>query len=357
MIRDCLKLTVYFGESDRAGSDLLADALFDAFERESIDAAVLLRGTEGFGIKQQVHTGRLLTLSEDLPLVAVAVDEPERIERLLPVVRSLVTGGLVTVERARLAAGRPDVQELPPGLGETVKLSVSVGRTERAAGGLAHLETVALLHRHGLDGATALLGLDGMVDGRRRRGRFFSRNADVPVVIVATGSRDAVASAAAALGRLLQEPRLTLERVDLCKRAGRTIAPPRVLADGDGALDRWQKLTIYADEDARHDGRSLYLQLVRRLRAERALGATALRGIWGFSDGGEPHGDPLLALRRRVPVVTTVIDRPSALQRWWPVVDELTAGAGLVTCEVVPAFHAVGPEVSVGGLRLARPQR
>ena len=37
------------------------------------------------------------------------------------------------------------------------------------------------------------------------------------------------------------------------------------------------------------------------------------------------------------------------------IVDELTDEAGLVTSEMVPAFRATGPQISRGGLTLARP--
>ena len=49
----------------------------------------------------------------------------------------------------------------------------------------------------------------------------------------------------------------------------------------------------------------------------------------------------MLALRRNVPVHVVAVDRPDAVRRWWPVVDRLTATAGLVTSELVPASHAV----------------
>ena len=45
---------------------------------------MLLRGAEGFGAKQRLQTQRLLSLSEDLPVVAVAVDARERIEPRCP---------------------------------------------------------------------------------------------------------------------------------------------------------------------------------------------------------------------------------------------------------------------------------
>ena len=174
-------------------------------------------------------------------------------------------------------------------------------------------------------------------------------------MIIASGLGEVVQGVLTPLGRLLGNPLLTLERVRVCKRDGVLLAEPRHLPETDDAgLGVWQKLMVHAAEDARHGGHALHPQLIRRLREEGATGATALRGIWGYSGGREPHGDRFVSLRRGVPMVTVVVDQPDAIQRWWRVIDEITDQAGLVTSEMVPAFHAVGPEIQSGGLRLAR---
>lgn len=354
MTDDCVKLTIYFGESDRAGGLLLSDALLDVFERASVQVGVLLRATEGFGIKQHLHTQRLLTLSEDLPLVAIAVDRRESIEALLPRVESLLEGGLLTLERARIVAGEVTSTELSEELHDATKLTIYLGRTERASGRPAYVAAVNLLRLHGLDGATVLLGVDGLAHSQRQRAKFFSRNTNVPLMIVASGQGERVASVLGPLGRLLDNPLVTLERVRVCKRDGERLAEPQPVPDTDaGGFGVWEKLTVHAAEDAMHHGHALYLQLIRRLREEGATGATALRGIWGYSGAREPHGDRFFALRRGVPVVTVVIDRPGAMQRWWRVIDEVTDETGLVTSELVPAVQAVGPGIRRGGLRLA----
>ncbi len=193
---DCLKLTVHFGESDRVGHELLSDALMDVFERQRLHAAVLMRAVEGFGIKQQLRTDRLLTLSEDLPLVAVAVDERPLIEAVLPEVTDLLAGGLITLERARLLHDGLEVTELPEELHEATKLTVYLGRDERVAGRPAFAAVVDYLHQHGLAGATVLLGVDGMAHRRRRRARFFSRNEAVPVMIISVGDGHTIAQRA-----------------------------------------------------------------------------------------------------------------------------------------------------------------
>ena len=82
-------------------------------------------------------------------------------------------------------------------------------------------------------------------------------------------------------------------------------------------------------------------------------GATSLRGTWGYHGDHAPHGDTFWQLRRRVPVITVVVDTPERIRRWFRVVDELTDETGLVTSELVPAFRATGPELERGELRLA----
>jgi PII-like signaling protein len=351
-VTDALKLTTYFGERDRAGDRFLADALADLYAHHQLRTSLVLRGVAGFGVKHHLHTDRLLTLSEDLPMVSVAVDARARIEAVVDEVVALSGDGLITLERARMADAA-----VVAAVGEEVKLTVHLGRGERADGRPAHIAVVDALHRHGVAGATVLLGVDGTARGERRRARFFAANTRVPLMVMAVGAGERIADAVAELRALPAEPLMTLERVRVCKRDGRLLADPGHVPETDDAgLGIWQKLTIHSAEDARHDGHALHLRLVRRLREERATGATALRGIWGFSGGREPHGDRFLAMRRGVPVLTVLVDRPEAIRRLWPIVDEVTDRAGLVTSELVPAFRAVGPGIESGGLRLADPR-
>src|SRR4051812_37521064 len=178
-LNDCLKLTTYFGERDRAGGGFLADALVELYARHGLQASLVMRGVEGFGAKHHLHTDRLLTLSEDLPLVAVAVDSSARIEAALAEIGRLRFDGLVTLERARMLTGPSEAATLPAELHEATKLTVYAGRQEPYAA------VVDMLRRHGVAGATVLLGVDGTAHGQRERARFFGRNAGVPLMVIA----------------------------------------------------------------------------------------------------------------------------------------------------------------------------
>ena len=304
MSEDALKLTVYHGERDRAGGRFLADALGELFARLELRVGIVMRGAAGFGPAGHLRTDRLLTLSEDLPIVSAAVDTRSRIEALLEEVRALAFSGLVTLERVRLLSGAPS-------LGEQAKLTVYAGR-----GGGVHRRIVDVLHEAGVAGASVLLGVDGAAAGARRRASFAGGNAGVPLMIVSVGSGEALSMVVPEIAAIAPDAVMTEERVRICKRDGVRIADPQ---DGAGMH---QILTVYG------------AGLVEPLLRERPAGATGLRGIWGYHGDHAPHGDVMWQLRRRVPPVTVVVDSPEAIRRLYPTVDALTAHHGLVTTEL-----------------------
>jgi PII-like signaling protein len=336
VITDGLKLTSYFGERQRAGGRFVADALAGLYGEHAVAASILLRGAEGFGLKHRLRTDRSLSLSEDLPLTAIAVDERERIEALAPEVVRLTGSGLVTLERARLLTGDLDGHAAEAN-GGAAKLTIYLGRQERVYRMPAFVAVCDLLHRRGIDGATALLGVDGTAHGRRERALFFSRNAEVPMMVIAVGAEGRLARVLPELGALLARPLITVEQVTVCKRDGQLLNPPP-----DGRADGWLKLMVYTSEAARAGGQPIHRAIVRRLRSAGLSGATTQLGIWGFHGDHAPHGDRLLQLTRHVPAVTSVIDRPERIATAFGVIDELTTRTGLVTSENVPARFRSG---------------
>jgi PII-like signaling protein len=350
---DAVKLTSYFGERQRTAGRFAADALLDLYGRHEVAISILLRGAEGFGASRHSRTDMSLTLSEDLPLIAVAVDTRATIEPLVEQAARLTGTGLVTLERARLVRagdGSPVPRE---DVHEQTKLTIYLGRQERVFRVPAFIAVCDLLHRRGIAGATALLGVDGTAHGRRERAAFFSRNAATPMMVIAVGSGMRIGRVLPELGALLRQPLLTLERVRICKRDGQSLTVPASMGpppmagssvagtDATG-LPLWQKLMVYTSESALHDGQPVHRAIIRRLRAAGISGATTQRGIWGFHGDHAPHGDRLFQLGRHVPVVTVVIDSPARISAAFAIIDELTSERGLVTSETVPVMRPGG---------------
>ncbi|HYZ69668.1 MAG TPA: DUF190 domain-containing protein [Mycobacterium sp.] len=352
MTDEYLKLTTYFAERLRAEQRFLADALLDVYGDSAVAISVVLRGISSFGPHNELRSDQSLSLSEDPPIAIAGVDAADKMAAIADEAVAMTTRGLVTLERARLV-GRSTGDVATPA---TAKLTIYVGRQDRVSGRPAHHAVCEVLHRHGFAGASVFLGVDGTRHGRRERARFFSRNVDVPVMIIAVGTGRQVDTAVPELHSLLREPLMTIERVQLCKRAGGLVSRPAALppADDQGRA-LWQKLMIYTSEATLHDGTPIHRAIVRRLRESGAArGATVLRGVWGFHGSHKPHGDKLIQLTRQVPVTTIVVDTPERIAASFDIVDELTGEHGLVTSELVPAAVTIDDGRVAGATALAR---
>src|SRR2546422_9139627 len=99
---DAVLLRVYIGESDRHGHQALYEAIVMRAREMHLAGATVLRGPMGFGKSSRMHTAKILRLSMDLPLVIEIVDSEEKIQSFLPVLDEMITGGLVTLEKARV---------------------------------------------------------------------------------------------------------------------------------------------------------------------------------------------------------------------------------------------------------------
>ena len=351
MSDEYLKLTVYFAERLRSGDRFLADALLDLYEESTVATSVVLRGIASFGPHHVLRSDQSLSSSEDSPIAIAAVDRADKIASLADHAVAATTRGLVTLERARMLVG----SDAAPS-SDVVKLTVYIGRQDRVSGQPASHAVCDALHRHGFAGASVFLGVDGTKHGHRRRARFFSRNVDIPIMIIAIGTADQATAAIPELETMLRQPLLTLERVQLCKRDGQVVARPAALPATD-ATGRalWQKLMVYTSEATLHDGVPIHRAIVQRLfDSEAARGATVLRGIWGFHGDHKPHGDKLIQLTRQVPVTTIVVDSPDRIAASFDIIHDVTDQHGLITSELVPALVSIDGGERLGATSLAR---
>ncbi|WP_326789435.1 DUF190 domain-containing protein [Streptomyces sp. NBC_00151] len=93
-----LRLTVLVGENDTWHHKPLYAEIVHRAHAAGLAGASVFRGIEGFGASSLVHTSRLLSLSEDLPVAVIVVDTEERVRAFLPELDELVTEGLVVLD-------------------------------------------------------------------------------------------------------------------------------------------------------------------------------------------------------------------------------------------------------------------
>ncbi len=135
------QLTVYFGESDQYHSQALYAAMLEMLRREGCGGATATRGIAGFGASSVIHTSAILRLSMDLPIVITVVDRPERIERILPRIREMAPGALITLAGVEVVqSGAPLIEGLPDvKVSEVMRREVIAVRPDSSITEVVHL--------------------------------------------------------------------------------------------------------------------------------------------------------------------------------------------------------------------------
>lgn len=96
--RPAYRLTIFVGEGDQYHHTPLYAEIVRRAHRAGLAGASVFRGIEGYGTSSRIHTSRLLSLGENLPVCVVIVDDEHRIRRFLPQLDEMIGDGLVTLE-------------------------------------------------------------------------------------------------------------------------------------------------------------------------------------------------------------------------------------------------------------------
>ena len=95
-------LRLFVGERDRYGHQPLYEAIVVKAREQGLAGATVLRGLLSYGRSSVLHTTKILELSEDLPMVVEIVDTEEHIQNFLPTLDSMMSSGLITLEKVRV---------------------------------------------------------------------------------------------------------------------------------------------------------------------------------------------------------------------------------------------------------------
>jgi uncharacterized protein len=102
----CSLLRIFLGEGDEYQHRPLYRAIVLKAREFHLAGATVLRGPMGYGRSNHLHNANILRLSLDLPIIVEIVEETSKIEAFLPELEKMMTGGLITMERARVFSYR-----------------------------------------------------------------------------------------------------------------------------------------------------------------------------------------------------------------------------------------------------------
>jgi PII-like signaling protein len=102
LARDATLLRIFIGEDDKAGHQPLYEAIVLKAREMGLAGATVLRGPMGFGHSSQLHTAKILRLSQDLPIVIEIVDAEDKIDAFVAAIEPIMGSGLIIRQAAQV---------------------------------------------------------------------------------------------------------------------------------------------------------------------------------------------------------------------------------------------------------------
>ncbi len=90
-------LLVFMDEEDKHEHMPLYEAILRQLRKDEIVGGTVVRGIMGFGAEDRIYGSGTLGIGEHRPIVAIVVEEEEKIRSVLPKIQSMVKEGLVVV--------------------------------------------------------------------------------------------------------------------------------------------------------------------------------------------------------------------------------------------------------------------
>ena len=109
--KDAMLPRVFIGESDRWQHGTLYEAIVLKTRERHLAGAIVIRAPMGFGAANRIHTGKILRLSMDLPIVIEIADSEEKVNGFLSDLEAMIGGGLVTLEKIKVIHYRQERPE------------------------------------------------------------------------------------------------------------------------------------------------------------------------------------------------------------------------------------------------------
>lgn len=92
------RLMVLVDEDARFNHQPLFKEIVQRAHDAGLAGASAFRGVEGFGTSHHVHTNRILSLYEDMPIMIIIIDTAANIDRFVPQLTELMFGGVIAVD-------------------------------------------------------------------------------------------------------------------------------------------------------------------------------------------------------------------------------------------------------------------
>jgi len=217
------KVTVYVGEDVHHRGEPLYLSVLNFLFYHGVAGATVTKGVAGFGSHHQIHSARILEISENLPIKIEFVEEAAKLEAILPKLADMVRPGLVEMQDTTIvtaSSGEGDRARVPHATlaGKAKLVRIFIGESDRWRGKPLYDAIVESLRTNDIAGVTVYRGICGYGAHRRfHKEKRLSLSSDLPIILSVVDEEAKIRAYLPILEQMVDEGLVVLSDVDVIK--------------------------------------------------------------------------------------------------------------------------------------------
>ena len=218
------KVTIWVNEDARHHLTSLYEAILQYLLHKGVSGATASRAMAGFGPHHVMHTTKMETLMEHLPIRIEFIDTEETVDAVMPTLYDMVTDGLIEVQDTTIVKAimkerhfeqkRPHKKQQGP----AKLLRIFMGEADKWDGEPLYDAIIKRLRMMDILGATVYRGILGYgVKGETHKGHFLHISQDLPIMISVIETPEKVQEAIAIIEGMMQDGLIVTSDVDMIR--------------------------------------------------------------------------------------------------------------------------------------------
>ena len=223
------KVCIYVREDQHYHGNSSYAAILEFLFYRGIAGATVTRGIAGFGADHQLHSTRLVDLTQNLPVKVEFVETPDKVEAILPRLHEMVGTGLIEVQDTMIVrpAGveeQPAAEPVPPLKleGKAKLMRIYIGEGDRWGDKPLHMAIVEALRANDMAGVTVYAGILGYGASRQMHhdrtltlSHIAGHGHDRPIMLTVIESEEKLRSFLPTLEKMVQQGLVVMSDVNV----------------------------------------------------------------------------------------------------------------------------------------------
>ncbi len=212
-------LRIFIGDFDKYHHHSLYQSLIDHARATDLAGCTVFRAFEGYGAGRSIHTEMAMEGAGERPILVECIDEAERIQKYLEVVKPMLQGSLVTEETVYVHYySHQNVEQMQREHrvldGDQILLRIYVGESDKIGHKPLHFVILERAHSLGIAGCTILRGISGFgASSIIHKDKLLRLSTDLPVILEIVDTEERVHQLLDQVRPLLQGFLVTEEKV------------------------------------------------------------------------------------------------------------------------------------------------